>query len=99
MFLGHGKALQFCVSKRISVLGSGQNPAPTVGSFIDFVRVCVPGSQVDLARQAFEQGPHPVQSESTQSLSQLSILHSPDSDIEVQGLPPWSVGVRTPRAL
>merc|ERR1719453_989645 len=98
MFLGQGNALQFCSSKRISVRGSGQNPAPTVGVLIDFDRVCVPGSQVDLARQAFEQGPQPVQSESTQSWSQLSMLHSPDSDIDAHALPPWSLGVMTPRA-
>merc|ERR1719324_1351085 len=97
MVLGQGKVLQFCFCQRSGVRGFRHLPAPIVGTAIPLVRCWIPGLQEYLARQDFVQGLQPVQSERTQSVSQLCVLHASDSVLAGHFAPPWSSGVRTPR--
>merc|ERR1719313_501397 len=88
MTLGHGKVLHFCISYLSGVRGFQHLPAPIVGVAMLLVRDCTPGLHEYLARQDFVQGVHPVQSERTQSASQLCVLHASDSLLAGHFAPP-----------
>merc|ERR1719181_539982 len=85
---GHGNVLQFCFCQRSGVRGFQHMPLPIVGVAMPLVRVCIPVLQEYLARHDFVQGVQPVQSERTQSASQLCVLHASDSELEGHLAPP-----------
>merc|ERR1719305_638572 len=97
MVLGHGFVLQNCFSQRSGVRSFQHCPAPIVGVAILLVRVCIPGLQLAFARQDFVHAPQAVQSERTQSVSQLCVLQESDSELAGHFLPPYSSGVSTLR--